>query len=164
MHMDNIKILGFTGSIDSVGETLDKIDSIKEDGEIIQLLNVDSIVSKNHIIHGVNQAILAFDRGENLAKDLSVEVVLRCSAQRQISKAFNILGLKEGNINLCAVLINCSNDYSDELSELFALNDDVFSPNVDYLRKIYKISIDELENMSIEEVIIDRITKLAVDY
>lgn len=162
--MDNIKILGFTGSIDSVGETLDKIDSIRKDGEIIQLLNADSIVSKNHIIHGVNQAILAFDRGENLAKDLSVEVVLRCSAQRQISKAFNILGLKEGNINLCAVLINCDNDYTDELSELFALDDEVFNPNDDYLRKVYKISDGELENMSLEEVIIDRITKLAVDY
>lgn len=164
MHMDNIKILGFTGSIDSVGETLDKIDSIKEDGEIIQLLNADSIVSKNHIIHGVNQAILAFERGENLAKDLSVEVVLRCSAQRQISKAFNILGLKEGNMNLCAVLINCDNEYTDELSELFTFNENVFNPDVDYLMKIYKISDGELENMSLEEVIIDMITKLAVDY
>ena len=72
MYMDNIQILGFKGTINSIGETLDYIDSIKEDGEIIQLLNADSIVSKNHIIHGVNQALLAFDRGENLANDLSV--------------------------------------------------------------------------------------------
>ena len=63
--------MGFTSTIDSVGETLDKIDSIKKDGEIIQLLNADSIVSENHIIHGVNQAFLAFERGENLAKDIS---------------------------------------------------------------------------------------------
>ena len=87
MHMDNIKIIGFKASIDSVGDTLDKINSIKRDGEIIQLLNADSIVSKNQIIHGVNQAFLAFSRGENLAKDISVEIVLRISAQRQISKA-----------------------------------------------------------------------------
>jgi KEOPS complex subunit Cgi121 len=162
MDMDNIKILGFRASIDSVGNILDKINSIKQDGEIIQLLDADSIVSKNHIIHGVNQAFLAFQRGENLAKDISVEIVLRCSAQRQISKAFKILGLKEGNMNLCAILIN-SNDYTQELSSIFTPDDDVLLPDNEKLAEIYNISDVELENMSIEEIIIDRITKLTVD-
>lgn len=163
MFMDNIQIFGFKASIDSVGDTLDKIDSIRQDGEIIQLLNADSIVSKNHIVHGVNQAFLAFDRGENLANDISVEIVLRCSAQRQISKSFKMLGLHEGEIELCVVLIN-SKDHLCELSSLFSLDESVFNPNVDNLIKVYKISDVELENMSLEEVVIDRITKLTVDY
>jgi KEOPS complex subunit Cgi121 len=163
MDMDNIKILGFTASIDSIGDVLDEIDSIKQDGEIIQLLNADAIASKNHIIHGVNQAFLAFDRGENLAKDISVEIVLRCSAQRQISKAFKMLGLKEGDMNLCAVMIN-SNDYGDELSSMFTLDETVLVPNNEKLIEIYKISEGELSNMSVEDIIIDRITKLTVDY
>ncbi|WP_405315105.1 KEOPS complex subunit Cgi121 [Methanobrevibacter sp.] len=162
MRMDNIQILGFRANIDSVGEVLGKINSIKGDGEIIQLLNADSVVSKNHIIHGVNQAFLAFERGENLANDLSVEIVLRCSAQRQISKAFKILGLHEGNMNLCAVLID-SKDYTIELSSLFIRDDDVLIPDEDKLIEMYKISDDELQNMSVEEIIIDRITKLTVD-
>lgn len=163
MLMDNIQIFGFKASIDSVGDTLDKIDSIRQDGEIIQLLNADSIVSKNHIIHGVNQAFLAFDRGENLANDISVEIVLRCSAQRQISKAFKMLGLHEGEMDLCVVLIN-SKDHISDLSLLFSLDESVFNPDVDNLIKVYKISDVELENMSLEEIIIDRITKLTVDY
>lgn len=163
MYMENIKIMGFTSKIDSVGDTLEQIDSIKKDGEIIQLLNADSIVSPNHITHGVNQAFLAFERGENLAKDISVEIVLRCSAQRQISKAFNLLGLKEGQMNLCAVLINCD-DHEDELSEFFTRDDSVLKADDDKLMDIYKISDGELENMSLEEIIIDRITKLTVDY
>lgn len=163
MYMDNIKIIGFRANIDSVGDTLDRINSIKNDGEIIQLLNADSIVSKNHIVHGVNQAFLAFERGENLAKDISVEIVLRCSAQRQISKAFNLLGLHEGAMNLCAVLIN-SDDYSDELSNMFTLDDSVLTPDTENLIKVYDIGEVELENMSVEEIIIDRITKLVVDY
>ena len=162
MHMDNIQILGFRANIDSVGDVLGKINSIKDDGEIIQLLNADSVVSKNHIIHGVNQAFLAFERGENLANDLSVEIVLRCSAQRQISKAFKILGLREGDMNLCAVLID-SKDYTKELSLLFTRDDDVLIPNEDKLIEMYKISDDELQNMSVEEIIVDRITKLTVD-
>ena len=161
--MSNVQILGFKGTIYSLEETLNLINSIRKDDEIIQLFNADAIVSKNHIIHGVNQAFLAFDRGENLANDISVEVVLRCSAQRQISKAFKILGLKEGEMNLCAVLINCS-DYTDELSSIFTPDDSVLMPDEENLKKIYKISDDELMNMSIEEIIIDRITKLTVNY
>ena len=161
--MDNLQILGFRATINSVEETLNLINSIKKDDEIIQLLNADSIVSKNHIIHGVNQAVLAFERGENLAKDISVEIALRCSAQRQISKAFKILGLKEGEMNLCAIMIN-SQDYTSELSSIFTLDENVFSPDFENLAKIYKISDDELKTMSMEEVIIDRITKLTVDY
>ena len=163
MHMDNIQILGFRATIDSVGDVLDKINSIRGDDEIIQLLNADAIVSPNHIVHGVNQAFLAFDRGENLAKDISVEIVLRCSAQRQISKAFKLLGLKEGQMNLCAVLINCD-DYSCELDEMFNRDDSVLEANDSKLMEIYNISDVEIEKMSIEDVIIDRITKLTVDY
>ena len=163
MHLDNIQILGFRADIQSVGDTLDFINSIKKDDEIIQLLNADSIVSKNHIIHGVNQAFLAFERGENLAKDLSVEIVLRCSAQRQISKAFKMLGLKEGNMNLCAILIN-SEDYTEELSSMFTLDEEALIGDENKLIETYGISGNELETMSVEDIIIDRITKLAVDY
>ena len=163
MHMDNIQILGFTASIDSVEGALDEINSLKEDGEIIQLLNADSVVSRNHIIHGVNQAFLAFERGENLAKDISVEIVLRCSAQRQISKAFDMLGLKEGDMNLCVVLINSKNHFQ-ELSSLFDFDESVLVGNFNNLVDVYGVSDVELETMSLEEIIIDRITKLTVDY
>ncbi|MBO6122345.1 MAG: hypothetical protein J6P09_00690 [Methanobrevibacter sp.] len=161
--MDNIQILGFRASIDSVGDTLDKINSIRQDGEIIQLLNADSVVSRNHIFHAVNQAFSAFDRGENLANDISVEIVLRCSAQRQISKAFKMMGLHEGDMNLCVVLIN-SKDHLKELSSMFTLDESVLLPCEENIVKLYGISDAELENMSMEEIVIDRITKLTVDY
>ncbi len=163
MYMDNLKILGFKANIDSVGKTLDLIDSIKKDGEIIQLLNADSIAGINHITHGVNQAFLAFNRGENLAKDISVEIVLRCSAQRQISKAFKMLGLREGEMNLCAVLINCD-DYANKLSSIFTPDDTVLIADDNKLMEIYDIGDDEVKNVSVEDLIIDRITKLTVDY
>ena len=163
MYMSNVQILGVKATINSLEETLNLINSIHKDDEIIQLFNADAIVSKNHILHGVNQAYLAFERGENLANDISVEIVLRCSAQRQISKAFKILGLKEGEMNLCAVLVDCD-DYTSELSSIFTPDDSVLIANEDELKKIYKISDAELENMSLEEIIIDRITKLTVNY
>ena len=163
MYLDNLKLIGFQADIDSVGDVLAQIDEIKKDGEIIQLLNADAVAGENHITHGVNQAFLAYERGENLAKDIGVEVVLRCSAQRQISKAFKILGLHEGKMNLCAVLINCD-DYTDELSSFFTLDNDVLLADEEKLMEIYGIASEEVKNISVEDLIIDRITKLAVDY
>lgn len=163
MHMDNVQILGFRANIDSVEKTLNRIDDIKEDDEIIQLLNADAIASRKHVVHGVNQAFLAFERGENLANDVSVEIALRCSAQRQISKAFKILGLKEGEMNLCAILVNCD-DYTDELSSVFTLDNDVLLADEEKLMGIYGIASEEVKNISVEDLIIDRITKLTVDY
>ena len=159
----DLQILGFKGEIVSVGETLSQINSIKNDSEIIQLLNADAVAGKRHIEHGVNQAFLAFERGENLANDLSVEICLRCSAQRQISKAFELLGLKEGKMNLCAVLIDCD-DYASELSSLFDADDSVLIADVEKLKEIYSISDDELGIMDVEDILIDRISKLIVDY
>ena len=66
-------------------------------------------------------------------------------------------------MNLCAVLIDCA-DYTDELSSIFTPDENVMIPDDENLKKIYKISDDELKNMSIEEIIIDRITKLTVNY
>ena len=159
----NLQILGFKGEISSVGDTLNQINSLKKDSEIIQLLNADAVAGYRHIEHGVNQAFLAFERGENLANDLSVEICLRCSAQRQISKAFDLLGLKEGPMNLCIVLIDCG-DYSSELSSFFTRDDSVLNPDVEKLREIYSLDDDELKIMDIEDILIDRITKLIVDY
>jgi KEOPS complex subunit Cgi121 len=159
----NLQILGFKGEISSVGDTLNQINSLKKDSEIIQLLNADAVAGYRHIEHGVNQAFLAFERGENLANDLSVEICLRCSAQRQISKAFDLLGLTEGPMNLCIVLIDCD-DYSAELSSFFTRDDSVLNPDVDKLREIYSLDDDELKIMDIEDILIDRITKLIVDY
>ena len=163
MFLDNVNILGFKFSVDSVSELLSQINSIKKDGEIIQLLNADSIVSKNQIYHAVNQAFLAFNRGENLAKDIGVEIVLRCSAQRQISKAFDILGLKEGFMNLYVVLINCG-DYSKELNSIFNSDELIFNCDEKHIMEIYNISNDEIINSSVEDIIIDRITRLTVDF
>lgn len=159
----DLQILGLKGEIISVSETLNQINSFKKDSEIIQLLNADAVAGKRHIEHGVNQAFLAFERSENLANDLSVEICLRCSAQRQISKAFDLLGLKEGKMNLCAVLIDCD-DYTSELSSLFELDDDVLCPDVEKLKEIYSISDGELSIMDVEDILIDRISKLIVDY
>lgn len=163
---DNIQILAYTANINSVSETLEQVDSLREnccDGTIIQLMNADAIAGYKHIRHGVNQAILAFKRGDNLAKDLGVEILVRTSGQRQISKAFKKLGLHPGKMNICIVLIDCPDYFIDQLNEMFTRDDTKLEPDNEKLLNIYDISPKELAIMDITNILIDKSSKLITE-
>ena len=67
-------------------------------------------------------------------------------------------------MNLCAILINCSDESIDKLSLMFDSDDNVLIADELKLMKIYDIDKNELANMHIDDIIIDKITKLIVDY
>ena len=78
-NLDNVEILGFTGEIESIPKTLKQVEDIRNsccDVGIIQLMNADAIAGKEHLQQGVIHAINAFKRGENLAKDLGIEILI----------------------------------------------------------------------------------------
>lgn len=165
-NLENVKILGYEADIQSISETLDKVNSLKEknnDKGLIQLMDAKAIAGKKHLEHGIIHAIKSFERGENLAKDLGIEILLRTSGQRQISKAFNILGLKEEKMNIAIVMIGCLNETIDSLNNMFERNDNILESDESILKEIYDIEEKELKNIHIEEVLIDKTTKLIVD-
>ena len=165
MNIDNFEIYGFKANITDVRKTLDFIENLKKDYNcIIQIFDAKHIATKNHIRHSIYQAINAFNRKKNLANDFSVEMILRASAQRQISKAFNILGIKKGKMDLCIVIYNPSSEIYNELSSKFTRDDSVLSSDTSILQKVYDISDEELSIIHIENILIDKITKLNVDY
>jgi KEOPS complex subunit Cgi121 len=161
---ENIKIAGFTSTIDNVQDTLKSVKNLTNncEGCLIQVIDANGIAGKKHLLHGVIHSINAFKRGENLAKDLGIEICVRLSAQRQISKALQILGLKKGKMNIAAVFINCPDYLVDELNNMFDRDDSVLKPSND-LKDIYDISNKELELMDIENLLIDKSTELIVE-
>jgi len=163
---ENIEIAGFKGKIDNIPDILKKVDSIKSnccDGCIIQLMDAKAIAGKKHLLHGIIHGILAFKRSENLANDLGIEICVRTSTQRQISKALDILGLKEGEMDIIAVLINCPDYFTCELSNIFSYDDSVFTPDFSVLKEVYDISDEELAIMEIEDILIDKTSELIVE-
>ena len=59
-----------------------------------------------HILTSTLVALEAFKHGLNIANTLPMEVLVRASAQRQISRALKLLGVKKGRQNLVLVLID----------------------------------------------------------
>ncbi len=163
---ESIEIAGFKGKINDVEKTLKKVVEIKNsccDGCIIQLMDAKAIFGRKHLIHAIIHGILAFKRKENLANDLGIEICLRTSAQRQISKSFDMLGLKKGEMDIAIVLINCPDYFLDELSNIFTRDDSVLDANSSILKEIYEIPEKELDIMNIEDILIDRSTELIVE-
>lgn len=164
--LDNVEIAGFKADIKNVQQTLKDVENIRGgccDVGIIQLMDAKSIAGRRHLEQGVVHAMRAFEREENLAKDLGIEVLLRTSAQRQISKAFDILGLKEGKMDVAVVMIDCPDYFIDELSKYFTRDDSVLEADESILKEVYDISEKELSNTHISDVLIDKTTKLIVD-
>ncbi len=68
---------------------------ILEDYTDIQLVDSRLVAGLGHIEFAASQAEMAFERNENISNDPLIEVMLRMSGQRQISKALEMFGLKD---------------------------------------------------------------------
>ncbi|MBW9222098.1 KEOPS complex subunit Cgi121 [Methanothermococcus sp. SCGC AD-155-C09] len=89
-----------------------------------QILNGDLIATEKHILHAINQA----KSKEPITKSFWMEILVRASAQRQISNAIEIIGAKVGKgRNICIVC-----------------------PNEDVLNKILKYVGGEIDNLVLE--------------
>ncbi len=152
--------------VEDIPDLIGKVNSVTGDSCVVQLLNADGIAGKEHVLHAARQATLAFKRGDNVAKDLGLEVCVRASAQRQISKALEILGLKEGLNNICAVVIDCDEQVDKKLEEklLGKRDDTLLDADTTYLKDVYQISDEEIENSGgITRVMIERTSLLVLE-
>lgn len=160
----NIQIAGFKSNINNFGNLMSDINKISKNCTV-QLLNADGIAGREHILHATVHAIKAFERNENIAKDLGLEICVRASAQRQISKALSILGIKEGEMDICAVAVDCNENIVDKLGTILDKRDDsVLNPDENLLKKIYSISKGEIKTASgITNVMIEKTSLLILE-
>jgi KEOPS complex subunit Cgi121 len=71
----------------------------------VQALNVKNLAGFKHILVSVLTALEAINHKLNIAKNLSMEVLVRASVQRQITEAINILGVKKDICDVTFIVI-----------------------------------------------------------
>jgi KEOPS complex subunit Cgi121 len=72
----------------------------------IQFSDADFVASWEHLYFAIVNALTAFKNKRNISKSLSVETVLYASAQRQIKKAIDIIGVKPTTRNVAMIIIS----------------------------------------------------------
>ncbi|HNR25808.1 MAG TPA: KEOPS complex subunit Cgi121 [Methanobacteriaceae archaeon] len=160
---NNIQIAGFTAHIKNVSMVLSWTRKIAGQGTI-QLLRAQRVAGEKHLLHATYQALLAFQRRENISPDLGMEICLRASAQRQISRAIQLLGIAEGKQRVAAVLVDCPEALPKLESMLGPQDTRALEFDPERLKAIYKISDQEVyAYKNVKKVLIERIALLNLE-
>jgi len=131
--------------IKNVREFLSKI----PDGCV--LIDSDYVISLNVLKFAVQKALKSWKEKRNIAKTLSMEILLYVSATRQISKALKI-GLKEG-IN--RVIVIDLNGCLERLKELGFKEEEVLQTDDEKIKRVaefYDICEEELNLVGKEKL------------
>jgi len=111
------RVLGMTAlenvSIRDTEDILAKID--RAPALACQLLNPERVTGKDHVQLAVLNALRAFKNSRNISRQLSIEILLYASGQRQIEKALGMLGIKAGMQRVLAVAVG---ETDEEVKEL----------------------------------------------
>lgn len=161
-NYENIQIAGFKSNVIDFKQLMKDVNGF---GCTIQLMNADGIAGSQHALHSAVHALRSFSRGENISKDIGLEICVRASGQRQISQALNILGIKNGEIKVCAVAVDCEDDIMKKLENILGERDDkVLDGDNERLKNIYNLSDTEIETSgNITKLLIERTALLILE-
>ena len=70
-----------------------------------QFFDAELVATWQHLYFAVLNAMLAFENDRNISKSVAMEVLLYASAQRQIRKALQLIGVKCDSANVAIVII-----------------------------------------------------------
>jgi KEOPS complex subunit Cgi121 len=170
----NVKIADVEGFLETVKKHLAK-------NMEAQFFDAELVATWQHLYFAVLNALNAFKSGINISKSLAVEMLLYASAQRQIRKAMELLGIKPHTKSIALVIIGEKAD--DVKATLQVLSKAVGGERDDtvleisrgkmqIIRKVFDISDVELEavmkgnNMkqALIDLIIERMALLATEH
>lgn len=145
----NIVIRSYENNkVEDIPSFLKKINDITQsnDESIIQLLDCDYICGMSHINQGISQAIKAFDEKQNFANDKGLEICVRLSAQKQISEALKLLGIKKKG-NITVVYINTTQDQIKKTEELLSTRNDSLLEKYDDEKIVKSYSLNNSDDI-----------------
>ncbi|MGB6679808.1 MAG: KEOPS complex subunit Cgi121 [Candidatus Bathyarchaeia archaeon] len=153
----------------------------KSSNVIIQLLDGDRVLGRDHIIFAVLNALKGKKNNKMISEDLPMEILVYASAQRQINKSIEILGVKKNSHRVVLVALSKSEkklyDLLESISKMQDLSIDNSSFNMwngemaETIKIIFKISNSEFESVKrknysdkkiFEELIIEKMALLAL--
>ncbi len=99
-------ITGFRNvKIKDTEEFLKKIHKEKPSNVETQFFDAKFVASWQHLYFAVLNALTAFKNKENISKSVTMETLLYASAQRQIRKAMELLGIKSETSEIALLII-----------------------------------------------------------
>jgi KEOPS complex subunit Cgi121 len=100
-----VEITGFRAvGIKDAGEFVTAVREKTPSSVWVQFFNAELVATWQHLFFAVLNALLAFRSNRNISKSVAVETLLYASAQRQISKAIQFIGIKSDSANVAMII------------------------------------------------------------
>src|SRR6056297_2954963 len=125
-----MRLVEGVASVDDVDAFLTRLgDAAARDDCAVQAFDARYVTDSDHLRAAVEHADRAFERGENVARDPAVEILLYAAGRRQINRALR-LGVGEGDAPV-AVAVNGLDPAADEAAAADAVRDLLASTDPD---------------------------------
>ncbi len=168
-----VEVVGGQARVDDVDEFLRKLAKIdRENRTTNQVFDASSIAGKEHLVHATRLAIIAHATKKNFASSMNIELVCWAAAERQITRAFEKVGLRKNSKDLAILTLGDSrarvNQASINIRHELSLKraDDVLDvtrEKVSKLLKVFSIQNDELKIAPIQKLVLERIALLTLE-
>jgi len=168
-----IAIAGFrTQQIENVEAFLEKAKNAAAENCEIQFFDAGLVASWQHLYFAALNALKAFKNGENISKSLAMEMLLYASAQRQIHKAMNKLGIKQNICKVAVVVVgenpnNVESTLNNVLRVVDGKRDDkvlgLTPEKIAKVRRVFEISDTEIEAVADGKTLEEAITDLVIE-
>jgi tRNA threonylcarbamoyladenosine modification (KEOPS) complex Cgi121 subunit len=102
----HIEIAGFKNvKIKNVDEFLNRVNKEKPANVEIQFFDAKLVATWQHLYFAVLNALTAFNNKQGISKSLAMEIILYASAQGQIRKATELIGIKPNSSNIAVLIV-----------------------------------------------------------
>lgn len=109
-HIEEFKIYaeisGFKNvKISQAKEFLDKVSKEKPAGVEVQFFDARRVATWQHLFFAALNALTAFKNKENISKSLAMETLLYAAAERQITRAVELVGIAATSSDVAVLII-----------------------------------------------------------
>lgn len=161
----SLKIIGCRGKVESVDGFIKKArDFISNKNILLQFLDAEKVLGREHILSAVEHANRSFERKENISSSKAMEILIYTAGELQISIALEKIGLKDGCENI-ALVVEGDLDINDILAHLELKRDDEVLEYKEFKLKEFGIGEGEIaavEKDKIKELVLERVSMVDV--
>ena len=176
-----VLITGFRNvRIENTEEFLKLIHTEKSSNLEAQVFNAERVATWQHLYFAVLDALTAFKNETNISKSLAMETMLYASAQRQIRKATETLGVRPSSTKVAMLIVGKKpEDLKSTLSKISkqieAERDDAIldltEEKITNIQRTFEISNEELgtvmkghdKKKALVDLVIERMALVAAD-
>lgn len=174
-----INIIGFKNvRIENINAFLEKFRRQKGRAST-QFFDAKRVAGPEHLYFAALNALNAFKKKTNISNSLAVEALLYASAQRQITKAVEMLGINQGSSEIAVLIMAENRQQNDACKSLVTQmtngerDDNVLEltdQKIKAIKKLFRISNREfeaklkregLERETLADLVIERVALLA---